>query len=234
MQRRIAMRDAGVSWYDQIAERLGGYVQNWNSTKVGLSGEAVFEKELTTLMKQHPNVLDAGCGHGDFTLRMSPFTQSIIGFDFSEQMINKANELLHQSKNVENVQFTYAKTKNLPFVDEQFDLIYSRRGPTSVIYDNRLLQSGGTIIGIHSQEKEKVLSRLDECNFRDVEVKEYVAYEHFPTELDFAKFFSRMPGHPNYLENRHQEEWKQLIKSHMGDNGLCYREYRYIWRASKT
>jgi ubiquinone/menaquinone biosynthesis C-methylase UbiE len=221
------MRRAGAEWYDRIAEKMEGYIKNWSSTKEGLSGEDVFKENLISLLKTHPRVLDARCGHGEFTLKMSPFAASIIGIDFSEQMIIKANELLHQDKNIKisNVRFVYAKTKNLPFKEEQFDLIYSRRDPTSVIYDHRLLRPGGTIMGIHSQEKEKVLSRLHECKFRDIEVKEYVAYEYFPTVTDFAKFFSRMPGHPNYLDSCQQEQLEQLVKRYKSDKGLCYPEY---------
>jgi NAD-dependent DNA ligase len=34
------------------------------------------------------------------------------------------------------------------------------------------------------------------CRFKEIKVKEYTAFEYFPTVTDFAKFFSRMPGHP--------------------------------------
>lgn len=49
------------------------------------------------------------------------------------------------------VEFVYATTKaEMPFEDGQFDLIYDRRGPTSIINHSRLLSSGGVIFGIHN------------------------------------------------------------------------------------
>lgn len=40
--------------------------------------------------------------------------------------------------------------EEFPFEDEAFDLIYSRRGPTSVLKHSRILKKGAKIIAIHS------------------------------------------------------------------------------------
>lgn len=56
-----------------------------------------------------------------------------MGFDNLIELINIATELLSESK-AANVSFIHASTKNeLPFKDNQFDLIYDRRGPTPLL-----------------------------------------------------------------------------------------------------
>ncbi|BCG60772.1 hypothetical protein PUR_41970 [Paenibacillus sp. URB8-2] len=86
---------------------------------------------------------------------MSRYTESLVGFDNSIELMNIANSLLKESK-VSNLKFIYATTKTqLPFQDEQFDLIYDRRGPTSILNHSRILQTGGTVFGIHSGSLEK-------------------------------------------------------------------------------
>ncbi|MBI9010896.1 MAG: hypothetical protein JEZ08_01600 [Clostridiales bacterium] len=60
-----------MEWYDMIAKRNGGYKNNAIYEVEGVSGEVIFEEQLIKLIKNSKSVLDAGCGHGDFTLKMS-------------------------------------------------------------------------------------------------------------------------------------------------------------------
>ncbi|KAF4324699.1 hypothetical protein G195_001911 [Phytophthora kernoviae 00238/432] len=84
---------------------------------------------------------------------MSAYTDHITGFDNSKELLSIAQAGLEAS-DAGNVEFVYATTKtDLPFEDEQFDLIYDRRGPTSIIEHGRLLGKGGLIFGIHNDEK---------------------------------------------------------------------------------
>lgn len=89
----------------------------------------------------------------------------LVGFDNSTELLKIAEELkLHCDK--ENVQFVYASTREeLPFEDSRFDLIYDRRGPTSILNHSRILRSGGTIFGIHSVEKNRVLEQIEMNGF---------------------------------------------------------------------
>ncbi|HCS74559.1 MAG TPA: class I SAM-dependent methyltransferase, partial [Clostridiales bacterium] len=47
----------------------------------GLSGEAVFEERLKGMLLHSETVLDAGCGDGEFTVRLAKYAARIIGFD---------------------------------------------------------------------------------------------------------------------------------------------------------
>ncbi|OCT14497.1 methyltransferase type 11 [Paenibacillus pectinilyticus] len=227
----------GIEWYDMIARRNGGYKNRAVCTVVGRSAEDVFEERLIQMLPKFHSVMDAGCGHGEFTLRMSAHTTSIKGFDNSHELITIAQNLLQDSQ-VEHVEFVYATTKSeLPFLDGQFDLIYDRRGPTSVINHSRVLKSGGTIIGIHGNV-DLVKERLVKNGFLDIEIEEYnEAITYFPTREQFVIFLSDGPGSPDYTKVEHQPELDMLFSELalqgrlVGELGI--REQKYIWQARK-
>lgn len=223
-----------VDWYDLIARRNGGYKSNAVYTIEGVSGEQVFKERLIEMLPRFHSVLDAGCGHGEFTVEMSRYAQSIIGFDNSIELIKIANFILEDSQ-VQNVQFVHASTKSdLPFHDEQFDFIYNRRGPTSILNHSRILSSGGTVFGIHSAALDIVTERIHTNGFINIEIEEFNnAMIFFPDENEFAKFISAIPGNPDYTNPDLRTELEELIQEHTKDNRIGIKEYRYIWKAQK-
>lgn len=224
----------GMDWYDMIAKRNGGYKNNAISTTIGITSEQVFEEHLITLLSDNNSVLDAGCGHGEFTMKMSEYAHSIIGFDNSIELIKIANELLSESK-VTNIGFIHATTKTeLPFQDNQFDLIYNRRGPTSIIDHSRILRSGGVIYGIHITV-DKVIQKLDLNGFIDIEINEYnSAVSYYPNEEEFAKFLTCIPGNPDYTLPENKNLLMQRVSENMIGNEIGVREQKYIWKAVKA
>ncbi|MCK4257984.1 MAG: class I SAM-dependent methyltransferase [Halanaerobiales bacterium] len=154
-----------IEWYDMIARRNGGYKSNAIFTVEGLSGEDVFEERLVSMLPNFESILDAGCGHGDFTLKMARYAKNITGLDNSIELIKIAKSSLEEI-NYDHASFVYASTKKeLPFQDGEFTLIYDRRGPTSIINHHRILRSGGTIFGIYSASLEKVEQLLKTNGF---------------------------------------------------------------------
>lgn len=223
----------GVEWYDMIARRNGGYKSRAVYTIVGKSAEDIFEERLINMLPQFKSVMDAGCGHGEFTLRVSKYANKITGFDNSTELITIAQSLLN-SNVIDNVEFIYATTKSeLPFCDGQFDLIYDRRGPTSIINHNRVLSSGGTIFGIHTNV-DAVKERLFANGFVDIEIEEFNdSISFFPNEEEFAKFISDVPGNPDYTLPERKNELFAKIKENIIDGKLGIREHKYIWKATK-
>jgi SAM-dependent methyltransferase len=224
----------GVEWYDMIARRNGGYRSNAIFTISGISAEQIFEERIVSMLPTYDSVLDAGCGHGDFTMRMSRHAKSIIGFDNSVEMIKIAESIKEDSK-VKNVRFIYATTKTeLPFSDEQFDLIYDRRGPTSILNHSRILCSGGTVFGIHSGALETVKERLRINGFINIQIEEFnTAIIYFPDETEFAKFLSGIPGNPDYTDPLLSKELEIKVEENIINGKLGIKEYKYIWRANK-
>jgi ubiquinone/menaquinone biosynthesis C-methylase UbiE len=224
----------GVDWYNSIAIRNGGYRNDAVYTVEGTSAEQIFEQELISLIPDYHSILDAGCGHGEFTIKIARYAESIVGFDNSIEMIKIAKACLNEI-NIPNVKFVVATTKNaLPFLDGQFDLIYDRRGPTSIINHYRILQSGGTIFGIHSGALELVTERLEKNNYVDIEIREYnEAKVIFANHVEFTKFISGIPGNPDYTKPENKEELEKKINENMIGGRIEMKEYRYIWKARK-
>lgn len=224
----------GVEWYDMFAKRNGGYKSNAIFTIEGISAEQVFEERLIIMLPLYQSILDAGCGHGDFTIRMAKHAASIIGFDNSNEMIKIADIILEGSK-LNNIKFVYATTKQeLPFSEGQFDLIYDRRGPTSILNHSRILCSGGTVLGIHSGALETVKERLNNNGFINIEIEEFnKAIIYFPNEVEFAKFISDIPGNPDYTLAEHKNELQLKLEESLINGKLGLREYKYIWKANK-
>jgi SAM-dependent methyltransferase len=187
-----------------------------------------------SLILSYHSVFDVGCGHGDFTLRMAKHANSIIGVDNAIEMIKIAEAAL-QETTINNLQFIYATTKeDLPFMDGQFDLIYVRRGPTSIINHSRILSSGGTILGIHSGALDTVRERLLKNNLINIEIREYdEARICFPNELEFAKFIAGIPGNLDYTNPEYKEELDKKIEENTVNGRLELKEYKYIWKAEK-
>lgn len=229
-------KNMGMEWYDMIALRNGGYKNNATYTVEGVSGEDVFEERLIKFIRNSNSVLDAGCGHGEFTIKMGKYANNLVGFDNSKELIKVAEEILKESK-VDNVSFVYAWTKDkqpLPFKDEQFDLIYNRRGPTSIIDHSRILRSGGTIYGIHSGGMEKVKQRLENNKFINIEIEVFdEAMIYFPNEHEFTKYISSLPGSPDYSLPEYKEELQTNIKESKVNGKLALKQWRYIWNAVK-
>lgn len=223
-----------IEWYDQIAKQLGGYVQNWTHEVKGLSGEQVFENTLKQVINPEMYVLDAGCGHGDFTMKWVNQCRQIIGIDNSIEMINIAQQQTLDNSSIRNVQFIHASTKDgLPFNEQTFDIIYSRRGPTSIIQYTHLLKPNGLIIGIHSGSKDKVISQLKASKLQNVQMKDYLATLTFPTTTDFLRFLSRIPGNPDYTHPNNYSQAQELIAAHTKEGKLQIEEYRFIWSGLK-
>ncbi len=224
----------GVEWYNQIAIRNGGYKSNAVFITEGISAEQIFEKRLIEMLPQYQSILDAGCGHGDFTIRMAKHAASIIGFDNSSEMIKIASSVLERDR-LTNIKFIYATTKqNLSFTDGQFDLIYDRRGPTSILNHSRILCSGGTVFGIHSAALEVVKERLENNGFVNIQIDEFnESVSYFPNEIEFSKFISDIPGNPDYTLPEYKRELEMKLAENLINGRLGIREYRYIWKANK-
>ncbi|MFC5528351.1 class I SAM-dependent methyltransferase [Cohnella yongneupensis] len=223
----------GVDWYDMIARRNGGYGSSAVYSTVGKSAEEIFEERLINMMPNFKSILDAGCGHGEFTLNMSKYANRIIGFDNSKELLAIAQTTLRISE-IDNVEFVLATTKEeLPFDDEQFDLIYDRRGPTSIINHGRILAAGGTIFGIHINV-DKVREQLIANGYKEIEIEEYnEAISYFPNEVEFAKFLSAIPGNPDYTSADLKSELEVKISEHNIDGRLGIKEHKYIWKATR-
>jgi len=124
----------------------------------GSDGENEFEREIFNRARGK-KVLDIGCGPGEFSLRVGRIAKSVTGIDTSKVALKFAKRNL-ASSGFKNVTFRYGAAGRLPFRDESFDLVYSRRGPASDSKRNltevrRVLRRGGTFMEITIGERDK-------------------------------------------------------------------------------
>ncbi|MCH4886076.1 class I SAM-dependent methyltransferase [Acidaminobacter sp. JC074] len=216
-------------WYNKIAIRNKGYKSHANYIKEGISGEDIFEERLIELLPNYSNVLDIGCGHGEFTLSMSKYAQKITGGDSALELIKIAKALKEQNQ-VDNVDFIYFHTHEIDEKHPVYDLIYNRRGPTSIYDHKELLEEGGRLLAIHPLfAMEKVITRLKEGGFMDIQVDVFdECLLVFDSKSDFAEHLSSMHMSLDNTLDEHREALEKLIQEHTLDGRLVLKEERFI------
>ena len=90
----------------------------------------IYEQRLKQI-KFHNNeqILDAGCGFGQWTLPLSSLNKNVIGFDLSIDRV-KITNILKSKMNVTNLSLVSSITEQIPFKNNSFDCIFCY----SVIY----------------------------------------------------------------------------------------------------
>ncbi len=118
-------------------------------------------------------VLDVGCGAGVDTLfsaMMTGPTGKVVGVDLTPAMLKRAKKNLSKT-DLKNVVFKEGSAENLPFADEDFDVVTSN-GALNLVPDKarafgeiyRVLKPGGRLmvadeilIGELPEEKDKII-----------------------------------------------------------------------------
>jgi ubiquinone/menaquinone biosynthesis C-methylase UbiE len=121
------------------------------------------------------DVLDVGCGAGVDTLFSAMMTGSsgkVVGIDLTPAMLAKAKKNLSMT-DCKNVRFEEGSVENLPFADEDFDVVTSN-GALNLVPDKarafaeiyrilkpngRLLVADEILIGELPEEKDKLIKR---------------------------------------------------------------------------
>ncbi len=189
----------------------------------GSDGEREFDTEI---LEQAPGkrTLDIGCGPGVFTLRVARVAKSVTGVDTSEVAMRMAKRNLAKS-DLKNVRFRKGDAGQLPFANESFDLVYSRRGPASENRHNlsevlRVLKSGANFMEITIGERDKhnlaeIFGRgqmlgfkgqvstakkrwLEETGFKAAWARDYLGTEVFHSLNDLIVRLSTAPIIPSF------------------------------------
>ncbi len=116
-------------WYALQARERGGYVHPWARALDGPEPETTFTALLESLLGPAVRVLEAGCGHGPDAARYAAQVACWTAYDRQPELLELA------VKNAPSATVVHWDGKDdLPAeLESPFDLIVSRRGPTSVI-----------------------------------------------------------------------------------------------------
>ncbi len=98
------------------------------------------------------HLLDVACGPGVVTAALAPGAASVVAFDATEEMLEKARSRCNKA-GLANVMFKRGDAENLPFPDAQFDGVVTRLAvhhfadPQRAIGEMfRVLRRGGTAV----------------------------------------------------------------------------------------
>ena len=234
------------------------YFQNEKVTTEGNDGEDEFDAKILNGVVQKA-VLDVGCGDGRFTIRMAELAKNVIGVDFSEAAISKAQTNLAKRRKI-NVKFRVADARKLPFAEESFDAVVSRRGPVTDTMHTlseayRVLKKEGCLMEITIGEqdklslkqifgrgqlygiKEKVADKkrrmLQKAGFKVIEIKEYFAIDTFENIKNLIIRLKSTPIIPDFDAQRDKQYLDQIKKTCVTTKGIKTETHRVTIIASK-
>lgn len=235
------------------------YYRHENVVTDGNDGEDEFDSKILDAIVGKL-VLDVGCGIGEFTIRMARQASEVVGVDFSEEAIRRAETNLGRM-GIKNCKVKQANANELLFLDATFDVVVSRRGPVtdnmqSLSEANRVLKNDSTLMEITIGEKDKaniakifgrgqmfgVTERvavskrkmLESAGFRVVEVKDYLATEIFQTIDDLVIRLNSAPIIPNFEVNRDRTHLQLVEKMCKTRRGIETEVHRVTIVATKS
>jgi SAM-dependent methyltransferase len=225
----------------------------------GSDGEEEFDRELhgRTVRKI---VLDEGCGSGVFTLKIARRASHVRGIDTSTTALRLAERNLARSE-VSNVDFRPADSRHLPFPNNSFDVVYSRRGPGSdsirtLIEAHRVLKKNGVFmeITIGEQDKQNIArifgrgqmlqirgrvsatkrEMMEMAGFTRVVTRDYLATEVFKGMPDLLVRLQSAPIIPSFDPRRDRLFLDRVRKECMSDRGIETPVHRVVLTGYKS
>jgi ubiquinone/menaquinone biosynthesis C-methylase UbiE len=229
-----------------------------HSLTEGEDGEREFDRRVLSAAKGL-DVIDIGCGSGEFTLQVAVSAKTVAGIDFSERALGKALENL-LSKEVSNVEFRLARAEKLPYPSRKFDLAMSRRGPIadtgeSLTEAYRVLRNNGQIMFQDIGERDKqnwarvfgrgqmypgtkkvsleLKRKLAQEGFKNIKIDEFEATEYFLTIQDVLMRLENSPIIPDFDRNLDKKHVEEIERRFMTQKGIRTNTHRVLVAANK-
>jgi ubiquinone/menaquinone biosynthesis C-methylase UbiE len=164
------------------------------------------------------DLLDVACGPGVVTAAIASHATSVVAFDATAQMLEKAKARCAKAK-LRNVDFKRGDAENLPFDDSQFDGVVTRLAvhhfadPQRALNETfRVLRRGGTavIVDVVSSEDtgESNLQNAIE-RLRDPSHVRMLPASELTVRMTRSGF--QDPEHATWDKNREFEEWMDIV-----------------------
>jgi ubiquinone/menaquinone biosynthesis C-methylase UbiE len=136
----------------RVADEFGRQAQTFEKYAETTDDQVAsrFQAALGEAARGH--LLDVACGPGVVTAALAPGAASVVAFDATEQMLEKARSRCAKA-GLANVDFKRGDAENLPFADGQFDGVVTRLAvhhfadPQRALGEMfRVLRRGGTAV----------------------------------------------------------------------------------------
>lgn len=88
------------------------------------SPQVYLDRLLALEFQNYENVLDAGCGYGQWTLPLASLNKLVTGIDLDPLRVSVGNRI-KEEYHISNVYFQEGSISCMPFADEQFDAVFS-------------------------------------------------------------------------------------------------------------
>lgn len=240
-------------FYDKVARKFGDYGSSGASytTKYQTENpEEIFKKLLLKYSEKDKSVLDLGCADGRFTVVIAPHFKNVVAIDLSKGML-KAAKLLQKEKEARNINFEEINAFDTPFLNNSFDIIYSRRGPTPFNEISRLLKKEGYFIDIGIGEKDcreikEVFGRgqdygkwiestlksykkeLQSFGLNVIFGEDYFATEYYSDYRNLDLFLQGVPIFTDYDSEKDRSLLESYISTHQTPEGIVLSRHRIV------
>lgn len=137
----------------EIFDKEAASYDNWYETKLGKHVDLEETECAFNLfqVKSGMNILDVGCGTGNFSIKLAHKGALVTGIDISEKMLKTADEKAKKEKL--NIKFMKMDSQDLQFPDNHFDGVISMAtvefisDPGTMINEMfRVCKKGGNIL----------------------------------------------------------------------------------------
>lgn len=154
--------------------------------------------KLTEKLSPGAYILDVGSGRGFFAKHLAELGFKVIGIDFDDEVVNKANENVKDWKLEGNLSFKEADVLNIPFQDASFDAIcdfglfetlYKEDWQTYANEISRVLKPGGFYLNVSLSRETQHFFEFSPKKGTDVDFEKYGIHYHFFEKDEVTNIF---------------------------------------------
>ena len=225
-------------------------VKNWDFSMINFEVEKVtdwsFFGILNELAKPTDKILDLGTGGGEKLLQKFPEVREILGTDYSEGMIETANENLKKSGR-KNITFRVMDNTKMDTPDEYYDIVVARNTVIDPKAIYKTLKKGGTLLvhdvdkldcwqlirlfgcGQGYEDKKSIgqveYERILDAGFKDVEMIPLYEREYFKSKEDLLALLLKTPILGEKRNNIDMKLLDSYIENNTYEKGILLRRH---------
>lgn len=240
---------------------------NWSFTNINYTSEVftnwIYEEEVAKRINKNAKVLDLGTAAGEKVLKYFPNCSKILGTDFSDAMIEKANQNLLKSGR-KNISFRVMDNLKMDTPDNYFDLVTARHTTIDPVQIYKTLKDGGQLVirGVdkldcwslkrmfgrgQSYNDINPISLIDyeaimDSGFKEVELIPLHVIEYYKTKEDLYALLVKTPILNDFSEKNNceygrepieEDTFEEYVKENLTEKGIKFVRRYYGISAKK-